>query len=172
MCTTGQLLIYDSPEGEAKLPTCDLCFSLSSLAYGNHLRVSHTARYLDLLVSSHRAMSFKCRARELSRGGDFQSRGDRTEKSSETSYTNRRKARRPAFDQDGFMLIPGVRINARMSVHNVQISGNKLIGLRGAGGKENNAIFQSVNERRRSLLNKDVYRGYGPGSPSGNGIGF
>ena len=25
MCTTGQLLIYDSPEGEAELPTCDLC---------------------------------------------------------------------------------------------------------------------------------------------------
>lgn len=153
-----------------------MLFSVFPRVWKPPSRIAYRApepRYLDLLVSSHRAMSFKCRARALERrqrrlpvGGDRPAG-----KIAGTSYTNRRDARlrtsrRPGVDQDGFMLIPDVRINARMSVHNVQINGNKLRLGGGERGGENDAIFQGVNERRRSPLNKNVYRA----SPSG--IGF
>jgi len=96
MCTTGQLLIYDSPEGKAELPTCDLCLVaflclLSRVETTFAYRIPRAAsRYLDLLVSLHRAMSFKCRAKALE-GMRFQSifpTESLDGKIIETSYTN------------------------------------------------------------------------------------
>lgn len=156
MCTTGQLLIYGSPEGEAELPTCDLCFSLSYLACGNHRCVSRAIartaipRFI-ILVPSHRATSFKCRARaregtpvRLPVAGT-----DWTEKSSERVARIGERgdvpAKRRGVDQDGFMLIPAVRINARMSVHNVRINGNKLRLGEGRGRWERVTRFSGVS---------------------------
>lgn len=75
MCTTGQLLIYDSAEGKAELPTpwfMPRDFSLSLLSRVETTFVyapSRIAIYLDLLIPSrvYEVMSFKCLAQKLSR---------------------------------------------------------------------------------------------------------
>lgn len=76
MCTTGQLLIYDSPKAKLNFPLViyvSWLFSVFSRVETTFVnRVSHReSRYLDLLIPSRQVMSFKCRAKDLSRAREL-----------------------------------------------------------------------------------------------------
>lgn len=102
MCTTGQLLIYDSPKAKLNFPLViyvSWLFSVFSRVETTFVnRVSHReSRYLDLLIPSRQVMSFKCRAKDLSRAREL-SKGHTSsremigeKKMIETSYTNSRQ---------------------------------------------------------------------------------